>query len=183
MAGDAQEAQSRLYWQGASPISITEWGARYMQSPGTEPYANYTIPYFRVKNNGAYSITLKKMLAGNTSINSVWTSSWSPSLLLSDSYILAPGEEKAIGTGFAWPPDPGGGNRRFIMFGWGSTGNYPNNIFYGQARSHCSPSAPFGTFIVQNFGFEYDITMDGQTITKRQVSPQPLIIKCTSNYN
>jgi len=183
MASDAQATQSKAYWASASPIAITEWGARYMQSPGTETYANYTVPYFRIKNNGGYTITLKKILAGNASVNSAWTAGWAPAISLSDAFVLAPGEEKTIGSGQMWLPDPGSGSRRFMMFGWIGPGAYPNTILYAQARSYCSPSAPYGTLIVPNFGFEYDVTIEGQTVTKRQIAPQPLIIKCMNNYN
>jgi len=185
MASDAQETQSKMYWQGASPIAITEWGARYMQSPGTETYANYTAPYFRIKNNGAYPITLKKVLAGNASVYEAWTAGWSPTISLSSAFVLAPGEEKPFGLSFIWSPDPGSGNRRFILFNWVNWGGagYSQAILHGQAQSYCAPSAPYGTFIVPNFGFEYDITIDGQTVTKRQIAPQPLIIKCINNYN
>ena len=185
MASEAQETQSKIYWQSASQVAIVEWGARYMQSPGTETYANYTVPYFKIKNNGAYTITLKKILAGNASVNSAWTSGWAPSISLSSAFVLAPGEEKAIGASNFWPPNPGGGNMRFILFNWVDWGGgaYPGTIFYGQAQSYCSPSAPYGTFIVPNFGFEYDVSIEGQTITKRQIAPKPTVIKCINNYN
>jgi hypothetical protein len=35
--------------------------------------------------------------------------------------------------------------------------------------------------VVNNFGFEYTVTIDGQTITKKQIGAKPLAIKCTNS--
>ena len=178
MASDAQETQGKIYWQGASPIAITEWGARYMQSPGTEPNANYTVPYFRIRNNGAYKITLKKMLAGNTSINYLWTGGWGPTASISLLAYLAPGEEKAIGYPGYFPgiPNPGVGNWFFFPLEYEGTTR-------GSISANCSRTAPYGTMVVNNFGFEYIQYIEGTQITKRQIGAKPVTIKCMGNYD
>jgi hypothetical protein len=97
-----------------------------------------------------------------------------------DVYTLAPGEEAVVGSGPYWLPDPGSGSRRILLFG--ST-NYTHAIFLTQvADSYCSRTPPYGFFVVKSFGFEYTETIEGQTITKRQIG-QPLVIKCTQAYN
>ena len=46
-----------------------------------------------------------------------------------------------------------------------------------------SRAAPYGYLVVNNFGFEYTETIEGQTITKRQIGTAPLIVQCLNNYN
>jgi hypothetical protein len=59
MASDAQLAQSKAYWQSASPIAIIEWGARDIISSNN----NLTVVYMRIRNTGSYPISLTKVLA------------------------------------------------------------------------------------------------------------------------
>jgi hypothetical protein len=176
MASDAQETQSKAYWQSASPIAIVEWGAKYGQDSG---YIDFTAPFLRLRNTGQYPIKITKVIGNNGSASYVGQNWWG-SVLMSSIYTLAPGEEASIGPSPYWPPDPGLGSRRILLFG--ST-NYTYGIFLTQvADSYCSRSAPYGVFVVKSFGFEYTETIEGQTITKRQIG-QPLVIKCTQAYN
>lgn len=176
MASDAQETQSRTYWSSASPIAIVEWGAKYGQDSG---YIDFTAPYFRLRNTGAYPITITKVIGNNGSASYVGPTWWG-SAPMRDVYALAPGEEASIGPSPYWLPDPGSGNRRVLLFG--ST-NYTHIIFLTQiADSYCSRTSPHGYFVVKSFGFEYEERIEGQTITKRQMG-KPLMIKCTQNYN
>jgi len=153
-----------------------EWGARNTISGTSE----FTIPFMRIRNTGAYPITITKILADGYSLSQVWSGSYSPLANISDIYRLAPGEEMEIGRSPFFPPDPGSGNRRFFNFYTTSGGKSASNAyFYNIATSYCTRSPPYGTLVVNNFGFEYTETIDGQTITKREVGVTPLAIKCT----
>ena len=165
-----------IYWQSASPISIVEWGARSGNSGGLER----TVPFIRIRNVGMYPITITKILADGYSISQVWTGGYGPAATISDIYRLAPGEEKEIGRSPYFLPDPGNLNRRFIDFrytGGGKSGG--SGEFDNIAASYCTRVAPYGVLVVNNFGFEYTVTIEGQTITKRQIGAKPLAIKCT----
>jgi hypothetical protein len=175
MASDAQMAQSQAYWQSASPIAITETGAiRYPDCSAR----NYTHIYLRIRNTGAYPITITKMLAGGNYIDSVATGGWGPSVLMSTKYRLAPGEESYFAYHYIFPgiPDLGSGNRSFVMFSHESSGA-AYTFAPGSAQSVCQLNAPYGSLIANNFGFEYQVTIDGQTLTKREIG-KPLVINC-----
>ncbi len=187
MASDAQVTQSKTYWSSASPIAVIDAGARYFNQSAA---GSMTIPYFRVRNVGSYPITLTKMLAGNTSVSTIWTGNWGPVVAMNTRYTLAPGEE----SDFLEPAIYGGtdlgiGNRHFVTFvnpdgntsgsaAWSSNFQPP-----GAAKSYCDRAAPYGYFIIENFGFEYTLSIEGQTITKRQIGTKPIIAKCKDNYN
>lgn len=177
MASDAQETQSKTYWSSASPISIVEWGARNTISGSTE----MSVAFLRIRNVGNYQITITKILADGYDISQVWTGSYTPIANISGIYILAPGEEMEIGRSPFFTPDPGSGNRRFFNFVTnGGAKSSAEAYFYNIAASYCGRTQPYGTLVVNNFGFEYTETIDGQTITKRQVGAKPLAIKCTN---
>jgi len=180
MASDAQETQSKTYWSSASPISIVETGARFLANGEW----NYTFTYFRIRNNGNYPISITKILAGNTSISQVHTGSWGPRKDLNGRVQLAPGEEFVLGHSlhFSGVPDVGNTNRSFFTFSGSDAYSYTSN-FMNAATSLCSRTAPYGYLTVNNFGFEYTVTVEGQTITKRQVGVKPLIVQCMNNYN
>jgi hypothetical protein len=180
MAQDSKVAQGRAYWSGASPVAIQEAGARFVY----DAVGNYTHTYFRIRNNGNYQISLTKILAGNTSISNVWTGGWAPIATLSGRVLLAPGEEFVFGITylFAGVPDLGSGNRTYFSFSGSDATSYTANLM-NAASSLCSRSAPYGYLTVSNFGFEYTQTIEGQTITKRQVGTAPLIVQCMNNYN
>ena len=178
MAGDVQATQSKIYWSSANPIAIVEWGARSGNTSGTER----TVPYIRIRNVGPYQITITKILADGYSLSQVWTGSYSPAVNISDVYRLAPGEEMEIGRSPYFTPDPGSGNRRFISFKYSGTGKYGSlGDFNDIPASYCTRDAPYGVLIVNNFGFEYTQTIEGQTLTKRQIGAKPLAIKCTNS--
>jgi len=177
MASDTQEAQSRAYWSGASPISIVEWGARNTISGPTE----MSVAFLRIRNTGNYPITITKILANGYSISRVWTGSYAPAANISDIYRLAPGEEMEIGRSPFFTPDPGYGNRRFFNFVTnGGSKSADEAYFYNIPASYCTRTPPYGALVVNSFGFEYNVTVEGQTITKRQVGAKPLAIKCTN---
>ena len=109
------------------------------------------------------------------------TGNYGPEANISNLYKLAPGEEKEIGRSPFFMPIPSEG-RRFIVFFSDYSGK-GKGIAYGEiyyiASSYCTRTAPYGVFIVNNFGFEYTQTIEGSTITKRQIGAKPLAIKCT----
>ena len=180
MASDAKLTQSKTYWSSASPVAILEAGARFVYDSGS---GNYTFTYFRIRNNGNYPITITKILAGNTSITYMWTGGWYPEAHLSSRVRMAPGEEFMFGNiNFQGVPDLGSGNRSFFTFSGSDATSYNAN-FMNAATSLCSRSAPYGYLTVNNFGFEYTETIEGQMITKRQVGTAPLIVQCMNNYN
>jgi len=178
MASDAQQTQSKTYWASASPISIIEWGARNsLANGGAGP--ELTVPYLRLRNTGAYTITITKMLVDGYSASRAWTGGWAPDGPIA--YQMGPGEEIEIGRPPYFTPDPGSGNRRFFPFITNGGGkSVSSGSFYNIPASYCTRTAPYGTFVVNNFGFEYTVTVEGQTLTKRQIGAKPLAIKCTN---
>jgi len=172
MASDAQETQSKTYWQSASPIAITEWGARYSSDVG-----GYTQVYMKIRNTGSYPIRLGRLLANgkNTSIMCIgnW---WCNGEGNFSSVYLYPGEEKIFGYSrfFSGIPDLGVGNLSFFVLEYKMPGSISAN---------CSQTAPYGTAVINNFGFEYAQYVEGQTITKQEIGAKPVVIKCMNNYN
>jgi hypothetical protein len=170
MASDAQVAQSQMYWRSATPIAITEAGARALQQNAI------TYPYFRLRNNGNYPIRITAIIDSENNAQTVFGSTGScgmpsGSLNFSDYYYMAPGDENYIG--FDSP--------------YGLPCNKWINVYYeanwGYASSVCqnSSSSP-GTLIIENFGFRYIEYVEGQQITKRQIGAKPLIVKCGPPY-
>jgi hypothetical protein len=176
MASDAQAAQSKTYWASASPISIVEWGARESLSSGVDR----TAVFVRIRNSGAYPITLTKIIADGYSTSTIFVGIYGPDANISDIYRLAPGEEMEIGRSPFFTPDPGSGNRRFFVFRYTGGGKEMSGAHFDNiAASYCTRTAPYGVLIANNFGFEYIQTVEGQAITKRQIGAKPLAIKCT----
>jgi len=167
MTGDAQETQSKMYWQGATPIAIVEWAAK--ASSGTVTY-----PYLLLRNTGTYPIKITAVIgADGAKANRFWGSGCGLNNTyynLSDYYDLAPGEEKYIAPssyyGLAC-------NRDMSFVATSSTGNT-----IGGASSLCSTlaSSP-GTAVFKSMGFEYIEYIENLPITKRQIGKQ-LIIRC-----
>ncbi len=162
-ASDAQIQESRIYWQSATPIAITEWAAK--PEDWNPPYSRV---YLRVRNNGLYPIRLTKLLGNlNEQITQVIATS-----SISELYYLGPGEEKYFGTSgagyFEVPLD------RTIAFHQG-TGSWGYALF--GADTVCDGTGT-GTLVMRNFGFEYVQYVENQQITKRQVGTKSLMIKC-----
>jgi len=161
MASDAQETQSKAYWQSATPIAITEWGAK--------AYSDGAMPYLRIRNSGMDRITIVKLWSGTYSISRTGAN-------LSDDYVLAPGEEACFG----YNTNYSGGFAGIVNchgFWFRSSPAVDNNQLY--AKSLCSATVPYGYLITPEFGFEYRVTVNGQTITKKQVG-KPLMIRCSA---
>jgi len=161
MVSDAQITQSQMYWQSASPIAITEWGALTNS-------ASYSLPYLRVRNTGVYPIRITKLLGPNGNWNDqVYISGWKN---ISDNYYLAPGEENYFSWGYQGIAD----HLVYFRFSDGYAYGY-----VGGASSLCNfnNTASPGTLQMDDFGFEYIEYIEGQQITKRQVG-KPLVIKC-----
>jgi len=173
MASDAQITQSQMYWKSATPIAITDSGARQYPSNG------YTYPYIFLKNTGVYPIRITGLIGGDggkitlfyTDTEAGCSPSVTGSYNISDYFYMAPGEEKYFATG--WMHGGSYCRRHFYLTSGASTG-----LFLGGAKSVCqnSTSSP-GTAQLDNFGFEYIEYIDNQQITKRQIGKE-LIIKC-----
>ena len=182
MASDAQVTQSKIYWSSASPIMIVETGARYVN-----PSIDCTVIYLRIRNTGTYPITITKILAGNQSTANVWNGGWLPEAPISQFMSnLQPGEERVFGNNkygyIPGLPDLGVGNDSWNAFA-GSDGGPYSSTLKNAAQTLCSRTAPYGYLMVNSFGFEYTVTIEGQTLTKRQVGVKPLVIQCMNNYN
>jgi len=167
MASDAQITQSQMYWRSASPISITESGAKALGSTLT-----VTFPYMRLKNMGTYPIRIIGIIGADGGENTQFFSygpcepgGW---LNISDYFYLAPGEEKYFAQGYGTPCG------RQINCAAGAS----NTRQVGGASSVCQNStASPGTLDYKSLGFEYIEYIDNQQITKRQIG-KDWIVKC-----
>jgi len=162
MASDAQATQSKMYWQSASPIAITEWSAAASGASGS-----WTDPYLRIKNSGVYSIRITKLLSSTGEISQFYCNAsvcgTTGRQNISSYYYLTAGEENYFSS-----------VKTIEFYSTTSTWTY----VIGNVSSKCSSTPPYGTLIVKNFGFEYIEYIDGQQITKRQIG-KDLIIKCS----
>jgi len=168
MASDAQITQSQAYWQGASPIAVSEVAARHSVAWGSSVFS------MKLTNMGVYPIRITKIVGGA----GCWANQTIRSPYKVD-YYLGAGEEAVIG-------DPMFGSTEYpvtVVKLDSVGGNCNGGIFYlYAAKSVCqnSNSSP-GTLVVPAFGFEYIAYIDGQQITKRQIGKE-LIIKCREPY-
>jgi len=164
MASDAQLTQSQAYWQGAQPVTIAESAAKYST-------VDTSGAYLRLRNNGAYTIRITKILGGSRSIYQFWNTSGM--FNISTAMYLSPGAEATLGRSSAFA---GLVNDREIGFGTptGGTG-WGSQALLG-ADSVCASSGA-GTIVIKDFGFEYIEYIDNQQITKRQTG-KSFITKC-----
>ena len=186
MASDAQITQSKMYWSSASPISIVEVAARHLHNTAGSPEVNHTTIYLRIKNNGQYRISITKIFGGGNSISSVNTGGWGPISSISERVILSPGGEFIFGYSGHFPgvPELGSGNRNFFFFCTDSCWSEGLSTFNRNTTgSYCSRTAPYGSLIVDGFGFEYVQYIENTQITKRQMGVKPLVVKCMNNYD
>jgi len=203
-ASDSREAQSKSYWQSSSPISIVESAARLDSNHGFP----ITLPYFRLRNTGNYPIRIVAIYSDGYKISMVWRDgdtdfnrTFSDYQNISERLYLNPGEDGYLGhrrdgTGASvFPNLPYAHGIVFCdsqcngswqipqvncsCYGsyWGT--NYWADVLYN-AGSMCKNTAPqYGTIAMKNFGFEYIEYIEGQELTKLQVAPVPLVIKCS----
>jgi hypothetical protein len=174
MASDAQITQSQMYWQSASPIAVTEAGARVLTQNAI------TYPYIRMKNNGNYPIRITAAIDGNGTAMRMFASTGScgmpaATLNISDYFYLAPGEESYLAYN---SPYGLACNRWYTAI----TGTSAGSNTMGGALSVCqnSTTSP-GMLDYKNLGFEYIAYIDGQQITKRQIG-KDLLVKCREPY-
>jgi len=158
MAGDAQIAQSQMYWQSAQPIAITETAARVHMGNGV------TYAWIRMKNTGAYPIRITALVGADGLLDTQFFYTGIGWVNISDYFYLGPGEDAAFA---------GNGLRQMQVQAAATDGSR-----VGGASSVCqnSSSTP-GTISLNSFGFKYIEYIEGQQITKRQVG-KPLIIRC-----
>jgi len=173
MAADAQLEESEIYWRGAAPISIVEASAINADNPFRS--GNFSVPYLRIRNTGNYPIAITKVWAGNTSVSQVFTGGWDPTAQLSTIYSLYPGEEGYFG----YPAYFGSPQSRFFAL---TPASYSYVSVFTRApavKSYCGTATPFGYLAVDDFGFEYVVTIEGQSVTKRQTGK--LVVRCTQS--
>jgi len=167
MASDAQMTQSQTYWQSASPIAVTEGAAKAFTTENLQ-----SAIYIRIRNNGMYPISITKLLSESTTTDLYWKPVGG-SVSIAGAYIVPPGGEAYFGSAsFAGLPvtlDIEGE----LVGGSGCGGGASIRLCL---RSRCDQQGK-GTVVVKNFGFEYAETVNGQTITKRQVG-KDLMLKC-----
>jgi len=174
MASDSQVAQSQMYWQSATPIAITEAGARVLRVNAI------TYPYIRMKNNGNYPIRITAVIDGNGAAMRMFASTGdcgmpSATLNISDYFYLAPGEESYLA--FSSPYGLAC-NRWYTAI----TGTSVGSNIVGGAKSVCQNStASPGVLDYKSLGFEYIAYIEGQQITKRQIG-KDLLVKCREPY-
>jgi len=168
MSQDAQLTQSETYWRSAQPISIVEWAAK---GSGNAPTGR-AILYLRLRNTGAYPITITKVLAknGTNYISQAWISGLNETNL-SSFLSIAPGGEDYLGYWTGLPT-----TREIDFFPDGSCSD-PYKLC--GADNLCYPNVSYGTFVVRDFGFEYTEKIEGQSVTKRQVGAKPVMIRCS----
>jgi len=181
MAQDSKIAQTQAYWRSASPLAVLEtgkatyveysWGGCGVTAAGDVGCTNVDII---IQNNGAYPIRLKKLLSGNNSVSSYLICSGYPNTTtdwvyhpISDIYI-APGTQGCFGARETQSVCP----QHAIKISRNGT---DSNHLKG-ATSTCGTNG-LGYLVVPGFGFEYDVTIDGQTVTKREVG-KDLIVPC-----
>jgi len=164
MASDAQMTQSQAYWRGAQPVSVVESAAKYYN-------ADTSDAYLRLKNNGAYPITITKIWGNGANISQAWNASGY--IPLNTVLYLAPGNEGTLGSSSSFP----GITFRQIGFALQNGGTGWGTQALRGADSVCA-SGGTGTVVIRDFGFEYIEYLDGnQQITKRQAGRQ-FITKC-----
>lgn len=171
-ASDAQIAESQIYWESASPLSISESNVRLW-------WMNNAFNEFQmfVTNNGNYPIRITKIIAGNQSISQVLAGSSWALRLISDVAYIAPGETyyfgDTTGTGL------GSGRNSWFRIGSLSACSTSGFQLCAPEVSLCkNTSFVTGVFVLEDFGFEYVQYIEGQQITKRQMGTKPLAIKC-----
>jgi len=152
----------------ASPIAITEivvWGTA--NAPNGR-----VISYIRLRNTGAYPLTITKMCGTNSTNCITQAYLWNLNATNFSSFLaLAPGEEYYLGY-----TDVNDSTYRHIQF-YRQAGSSENFGMYN-IDSDCVPVAPYGTMVIKNFGFEYVERVDGQLVTKKETGTAPLIAKC-----
>ena len=178
MASDAQFTQNQVYWQTTTPIQLLESGARFQSSGGGQ-----TRLYLRLKNAGTYPIRITKIYGADGSYSDrLWITGADPcgapggDVPLSNYTYISPGAELALGNPSQFPG---------LICGWeinarpGASGA----SFIGGISPDCANSsfAP-GILAYKTFGFEYIVYIEGQQITKKQMSSKPLMIKCRGPY-
>jgi len=167
MASDAQLTQSKMYWSSASPIAISEMVV-VPYTPGK------TYPYVRIKNTGAYTIQITKLLGENKSAVNYYDNTNGTNVLStiasSPVFRLAPGEEAYFGKSDTYSIP----YNHYIFFQKIGT-----CLGYGEELCALSQDCTSGSININNFGFEYTEYIDGQQITKREIGAKPLMAKCT----
>ena len=175
-ASDTSLSESQIYWKSAAPIAIVETGGGYVLA--TAP--NASMAYLGLRNNGNYPIRITKVLGAGKQVTGSYNqnASWQ-----NISLSMAPGETGCFGT--------------FLGILAGNIPRQPcsqNEINFEPAEDAQGwPSLPAlstgcdangkGFITINSFGFEYNVTIEDETLTKRFIGTKPLVIKCVGICN
>jgi hypothetical protein len=176
LGSDTRESESMSYWHSASPIAIVDWEAQDWYWVDSR----YSAPVFRLRNIGNYPITITKILGEDQYIDQFWTPATGDQPITSFANLtLQPGSEVTIGDcGY---PGSSASCFGYVVSIWGASWCTTFNNYLCAAKSVCGAGTQnLGYFEVDHFGFEYTEYVEGQQITKREVGPVPLVIKCTA---
>lgn len=165
-AADTQLTESQIYWRSASPLSITEIDAYGSGS------ASYSSMYIRIRNNGNYPIRLSKIVGAGNSITQ-YVNQQAPFVYTYENLnqiVIQPGEETCFGR--ASLPN-NACMEHSILFSVSASDSFTLKAL----APGCSADGT-GILTIKDFGFEYTVSIDGATVTKKQVGAKPLLARC-----
>ncbi|MEM2137497.1 MAG: hypothetical protein QW568_00225 [Candidatus Anstonellaceae archaeon] len=197
-SSDVSLSESQIYWKSASPIAIVETGEGYRLHHavvgGDQSYPNAGFwdelynasgANLRLRNTGSYPLTITKVLGGGRSVSidvtdvQVWVSGSDVSQWHNISITIQPGEDSCLGTTVgtvqgSWDKIPCR-EHEINFLPVTATRNYWGSL--PGASTWCDLNGR-GLITIKDFGFEYNQTIGGQQIKKRQIGAKPLIINC-----
>lgn len=165
-AAGTQLTESQIYWSSARPLSIIETVAYGSGS------ASYSSMYIRIRNNGNYPIRLSKIIGAGNSITQ-YVNQQAPFVYTYanlNQIVIQPGEETCFGRA-SLPKNAC--MEHSILFSVSDSNSFTLNAL----APGCNAD---GTGILQmkDFGFEYTVSIDGATVTKKQIGTKPLVARC-----
>lgn len=165
LSADAQATESKAYWSSAYPLAIVEWDAMGKIS------TSLTNPYLRIRNVANYPITITAVLGGNNQSINFLTNGVAP-VPITNSGVIQPGQEISVYSSLH-----SGSATNYFTVSLPGTGGLAN---LAAGKSICSTTGPnFGYLWIDSFGFQYNVTIEKQQISKREVGTIPIMIKCS----
>ncbi|MEM4633530.1 MAG: hypothetical protein QW275_00040 [Candidatus Anstonellaceae archaeon] len=179
---DTKLAQVEASLRSASPIAFVNKPIARASESKLRIENRSTYMFLHMINTGNYPITITKMLANGKYIDTMWGWREMAQTPIRELYKnIAPGEEFYMGYSFFQWPDyetKSRGNFDFPdknqQFSWQA----PSTFDPGVAETTCK----FDKYLyVKDFGFEYEVNIDGRVITKRQIWNE-LLVKCDEPF-